>query len=80
MQSGGLYRKLGLLPGSGEVYLRVRSIQGNTALCDEMIMAEHEEDDRVYHNLEIPLRLLETGYRSLDEHNPVVDLLYPLLT
>lgn len=76
--TGVYFRKIADTPEAGEVYLRVRGVHGRRALCDEMVLAEHEEDDRVYHNRVIPLEILKKGYHSIDENNPVVDLLYPI--
>jgi len=78
MRSGSFYRRVAEIPESGEVYLRVRSVNGNQALCDQLVLADHEEDDRVYHNLVVPVCLLETDYRVIDENNPLIDILYPI--
>jgi len=74
----GLYKKNISRLSSSEIYLRVRRIEGERAVCDEMVLAKYQEDDRIYHNLIVPVSLLETGYHSLDHNNPVVDLLYPI--
>ena len=78
MLKRGVYGRRGNNPGQREVYLRVREINGDRAVCDELVLAEHEEDDRVFHNLVIPLRTLESGFRTIDDNNPLIDLLYPI--
>ncbi|MBN2049611.1 MAG: hypothetical protein JW760_04145 [Spirochaetales bacterium] len=74
------FRKNDNAPGQKERYLRLRDLNDGQALCDELILGKYEEDLRVVHNLLVPLELLENGYRSIDEKNPLMDLLYPFLS